>query len=71
MTQRKAQEAGSALPLPRHHLSGVITISMYVCNHSLTGYLFLFNPQEEAARILAHQPVSVGTCAALKTPTLQ
>lgn len=56
---------------PRHHLSGVTTISVHMCNHSLTGCLFLFNLQEEAARILAHQPMSVGTCAALKTPTLQ
>lgn len=58
-------------PSPRHHLSGVIALFVHMHNHSLTGCLFLFNLQEEAARILAHQPVSVGTCAALKTPTLQ
>ena len=29
VTQRKAREAGLALPPPRHRLSGVIAISMY------------------------------------------
>lgn len=38
--KRKAQEAGSALPLPRHTPEVWSCISMYVCNHSLTGYLF-------------------------------
>lgn len=51
------------------HPSGTTTMCARV--YPLTGCVFLFNPQEEAARILAHQPVSVGTCAALKTPKLQ
>lgn len=51
------------------HPSGTTTMCTRV--YPLTGCVFLFNPQEEAARILAHQPVSVGTCAALKTPKLQ
>jgi hypothetical protein len=45
-----------------------VTLAVHILFNPL---LFLFNLQEEAARILAQQPVSVGTCAALKTPTLQ
>lgn len=60
-----------ARPYPSPGTAQVVAISSYVYNRSLTGYLFLFHLQEEAARILAHQTVSVGTCAALKTHTLQ
>lgn len=64
-TRRKVQEPGLAPPWTRHLLCGGLTIAVPMLFNPL---LFLFALQEEAARILAQQPVSVGTCAALKPP---
>lgn len=64
-TWRKVQEPGLAPPWTRHLLFGGLTIVVPMLFNPL---LFLFALQEEAARILAQQPVSVGTCAALKPP---
>lgn len=64
-TWRKVQEPGLAPPWTRHLLYGGLTIVVPMLFNPL---LFLFALQEEAARILAQQPVSVGTCAALKPP---
>lgn len=69
--QRRAERFRSqAWPCPGPVTSWVMEspIGVHILFNPL---LFLFHLQEEAARILARQPVSVGTCAALKTPTLQ